>query len=403
MHVSGNFGKSYMQEIIRNFNKKICHMRKFMPRFLYLLLFLTVMFSGYALISGKTWMFKEVLYNFADIDDYKIFPNNTVAVGPPQPWNLATHFNKPVLPDTLKNLLERLQSIGVTVIKNDSLLFEKYWEGYSDTSYSGSFSVAKSITSLLIGAALKEGKIKSTEEPAGNYLPEFATGEKAKVRIIDLLTMSSGSNWDESYSNPFSVTAELYYGSDVYKTATGVKIIKQPGTYHAYKSGDTQLLGLILEKATGKSLSAYTSEKLWRPMGAVLPVLWSTDKQNGNEKAYCCFNSNARDFARIGQLMLDNGRWKGTEIITPAYYSRSIAPCMIPDDSGEPCNYYGLQWWLVPYEPGVFYARGILGQYIIVMPAQHMVMVRLGKQRSSRRFGTVPEEVNALIHWGKTL
>jgi CubicO group peptidase (beta-lactamase class C family) len=378
-------------------------MKKFLRRFLYFLLLVIIVFSGYAFISGKTWMFKEVAYNFADIDDYKIFTNNKVAVGTPQPWQLAGNFNKPVLPDSLKNLLERIQSIGLTVIKNDSLLFEKYWDGYSDTSYSGSFSMAKSITSLLIGAAIKEGKIKSADEPVGNYLPEFATGEKAKVRIVDLLTMSSGSNWDESYANPFSVTAEVYYGDDAYKTATGVQMIKQPGTFHSYKSGDSQLLGLIVEKATGRTLSAYASEKLWQPMGAEFPALWSTDKENGNEKAYCCFNSNARDFARIGQLMLDSGRWKGAEIITPAYYAQSIKPCMIPDNTGKPCSYYGLQWWLVPYEPGVFYARGILGQYIIVMPAQHMVITRLGKHRSSKKIGTVPEEVDALIQWGKAL
>jgi CubicO group peptidase (beta-lactamase class C family) len=255
----------------------------------------------------------------------------------------------------------------------------------------------------LVGVALKEGKIKSVEQPVGDYLPEFRAGEKAKVRIIDLLTMSSGSNWDESYSNPFSVTAELYYGSDAYKTATGVSIVRQPGSLHRYKSGDTQLLGLLLEKATGKSLSAYAAEKLWQPMGAEHPAFWSTDKAGGHEKAYCCFNSNARDFARIGQLMADSGRWKGTEIITPAYFSKSIRPCMIPDESGKPCDFYGWQWWLVPYEDGIFYARGILGQYIIVMPAKHMVIVRLGKHRSSTRIGTVPQEVDALIQWGKTL
>ncbi|MEP7278856.1 MAG: serine hydrolase [Bacteroidota bacterium] len=378
-------------------------MKKTLRRLLYSVLLVIIIFSGYTLIFGKTWMFKEIAYNFADIDDYKIFTNNTVAVGKPQPWNLSVGFNKPVLPDSVKRLLEQLGSVAVTVVRNDSLLFEKYWDGYSDSSWSGSFSMAKSITSLLVGAALKEGKIRSLEEPVGHYLPEFSTGEKSKVHIIDLLTMSSGSNWDESYSNPFSVTAELYYGDDAYKTATGVKIIKAPGTFYRYKSGDTQLLGLILEKATGRSLSAYASEKLWQPLGAEQPALWSTDKAGGHAKAYCCFNSNARDFARIGSLMLDSGRWKGTEIIEPAYYNRSIAPCMIPDEDGSPCDYYGFQWWLVPYEPGVFYARGILGQYIIVMPAQHMVMVRLGKHRSAKRNGTVPEEVHALIQWGKSL
>ena len=378
-------------------------MKKVLRRFFYFLVFLVLLFSGYAFISGKTWLFKEVAYNFADIDDYKIFSNNTVAAARPQPWPVAGNVNKPVLPGTLKQLLERIQSIGVAVIKNDSLLFEKYWDGYSDSSKSSSFSMAKSITSILIGVAIKEGKIKSIVEPVGNYLPEFASGEKAKLRIVDLLTMSSGSNWDESYSNPFSVTAALYYSDDVYKLATGVKIIKQPGSYHSYKSGDTQLLGLILEKATGKSLSVYASEKLWQPMGAEHPALWSTDRNGGNEKAYCCFNSNARDFARIGQLMLDSGRWKGNQIIPIDYYLKSVTPCMIPDDIDKRCNYYGFQWWLVPYEPGVFYARGILGQYIIVMPAQHMVIVRLGKHRGTNKNGTVPEEVDALIQWGKTL
>jgi CubicO group peptidase (beta-lactamase class C family) len=378
-------------------------MKKFLLRFIYLLLLLVLVFSGYAFISGKTWLFKEVAYNFADIDDYTIFSNHTVAVGQPQPWPVAEHFNRPVMPDTVKNLLEGIQSIGVAIIKNDSLLFEKYWDGYSDTSKSGSFSMAKSITSLLIGAALQEGRIKSIGEPVGNYLPEFTTGEKANVRIVDLLTMSSGTNWDESYSNPFSVTAALYYSNDVYTIATGVQMVKQPGTYHSYKSGDTQLLGLVLEKATKKTLSEYAAEKLWQPMGAEHPALWSTDRPGGHEKAYCCFNTNARDFARIGQLMLDSGRWKGTRIIPADYYSKSVAPCRIMDNSKKPCDYYGFQWWLVPYEPGVFYARGILGQYIIVMPAQRLVIVRLGKHRGARRFGTVPEEVDALIKWGKTL
>jgi CubicO group peptidase (beta-lactamase class C family) len=268
---------------------------------------------------------------------------------------------------------------------------------------SNSFSVAKSITSILIGAAIKEGKIKSVDEPVGNYLPEFKEGLAAKLRIKDLLTMSSGSNWDESYSNPLSVTTESYYGSDLYKTATGVKILKEPGTYHSYKSGDTELLGLVLEKATGKSISAYASEKLWQPLGAEHPAKWSTDKESGNEKAFCCFNTNARDFARLGQLMLDGGKWKGNTIIDSAYYMQSITRCNIPDEEGEPCNYYGYQWWIRPAFPGVFYARGILGQYIIVIPSKKIVLVRLGHKRSEQRINGAPKEIDALINWGMSL
>ena len=375
-------------------------MKKFIRVFVYVLLSIIGIFSGYALITGKLYLFEAVWYNFADIDDYKKFTNNPVVTGEPQPWDLSGDYNKNPLPAGLRKTLEDLETVAVLAIRNDSIVQEYYWDGYSDSSLSGSFSMAKSITSLLVGAALKEGKIQSLEEPVGNYLPEFKTGEKAKVRIVDLLTMSSGSNWDESYANPFSVTTELYYGHNSYKTAVGVSIIHPPGTLHVYKSGDTQLLGLVLEKATGKSLSAYASEKLWQPMGAQHAALWSTDDVGGNEKAYCCFNSNARDFARLGRLMLDSGRWKGNEIIPMEYYLNSIKPCMIPDSHGERCMYYGYQWWIVPSHPEIFYARGILGQYVIVIPSKKMILVRLGKKRSSQRIDNAPAEVDALIKWG---
>ena len=378
-------------------------MKKFIRVIVYVLLLIIVVFSAYAVVSGKKYLFEAVWYNFADIDDYKKFTNNTVVTGAPQPWNLSADYNKNPLPHDLKKMLEDLETIAVLAIKNDSILQEYYWVGYSDSSLSGSFSMAKSITSLLIGAAIKEGKIQSIEEPVGNYLPEFRTGDKAKVRIADLLTMSSGSNWDESYANPLSVTTELYYGHNAYKTAVGVSITRPPGTLHSYKSGDTQLLGLIVEKATGKSLSAYASEKLWQPLGAEHAALWSTDHIGGNEKAYCCFNSNVRDFARLGQMMLDSGRWKGNEIIPRDYYLQSIKPCMVPDAQGERCNYYGYQWWIIPSQPEIFYARGILGQYIIVIPSKKTVIVRLGKKRSEKRIENAPAEVDALIRWGAGL
>jgi len=386
------------KQVINNPN-----MKKFIRGFLYFLLLLVVVFCAYAFISGRTYLFEAVWYNFADIDDYEKFTNNTVVTGNPQPWSTAHDYNQSPLPTHLKTMLEDLQTIAVLAIKNDSIVYEQYWDGYSDSSLSSSFSMAKSITSLLVGAALKEGKIQSLEEPVGNYLPEFKEGEKAKVRIVDLLTMSSGSNWDESYANPFSVTTELYYGHDAYKTAVGVSVVQQPGTLHRYKSGDTQLLGLIVEKATGKSLSAYAAEKLWQPMGAEHAALWSTDHIGGTEKAYCCFNTNARDFARLGQLMLDSGRWKGNEIIPMDYYQKSIKPCMIPDHSGAPCNYYGYQWWIMPNQPDIFYARGILGQYVIVIPSKKVVLVRLGKKRSSQIINQAPAEVSALIDWGMKL
>lgn len=375
-------------------------MIKFLKRFFYFIIALVILFSIYAIASGKTYLFKAVYHNFANIDDYKIFDNNSVAIGKPKPWDVDSNYNKKALPAETEKLLLSLKTVGLVVVQNNKLSFEKYWEEYSDSSLSGSFSVAKSITSLLIGCAIKEGKIKSVNEPVGNYLPEFSKGDKAAVTIKDVLTMSSGTDFKESYANPLSITTELYYGSDVYKTATNVKMLNKPGTLHKYKSGDTQLLGLILAKATGKSLAEYASEKLWQPLGAVHPALWSIDHEKGYEKAYCCFNSNAKDFARIGKLMLDSGKHNGVQIIDSSYWANSIKPCGILTEKGETCNYYGFQWWIDPEHKEVFYARGILGQYIICIPSKNLVLVRLGKLTSPIRVNTVPKEVRALIDWG---
>lgn len=358
-------------------------------------------FSAYAVLFDQTYLFKAAYYNFSAIDDYTIFENNKVAKAKEdKPWSLATTYNKNAYPDSLNNLLEDLSTVGVLMIKNDSILFEKYWDGYSDSSLSGSFSVAKSITSILIGAAIKEGKIKSVEQRVGDFIPAFAVGDKAAVKIKDLLTMSSGTNWNESYWNPLAVTAEAYYGADLMKTATDVKMVDQPGSLHKYKSGDTQLLGLILEKVTGKKLSEYAAEKLWQPLGASNDALWSTDGPNGNTKAFCCFNTNTRDFARIGKFMLDSGKINGVSVIDSAYWKQSITACNIKDAKGMACNYYGYQWWLDPQHPEIFYARGILGQYIIAIPSKKIIIVRLAHKASKERVQTVPREVRSLINWG---
>jgi CubicO group peptidase (beta-lactamase class C family) len=375
-------------------------MKTILLRVFQVVLALILLIAVYAVASGKTYLFKAVIYNFAGIDDYQKFSNDTVTVAAAKPWAEGTTIKD--YPDSLNQLLEKIQTVALLVIKKDSVVLEKYWDGYSDSSLSGSFSMAKSVTSVLIGAAIKDGLIGSINDPVGKYIPEFNEGKKAAVRIVDVLTMSSGTDFDESYGNPLSVTAELYYGTDVRKTATSVNMTHEPGTLHRYKSGDTQLLGLIIEKAIGKSLAAYAAEKLWQPLGAEHPALWSNDHPGGAVKAYCCFNSNARDFARIGKLMLDSGKINGVPVIDSIYFANSIKACGIKDDEGKACDYYGYQWWLDPLHPGVFYARGILGQFIIVIPAKQMVIVRLGHKTSPReeRIRTVPKEVRYLVDWG---
>lgn len=351
-------------------------------------------------MADKNYVYKAVVYNFADIDDHTIFEQREIdAPVTAQPWPLAQQYNRVQLPQELEQLHQQLESVAFLVVKDDSILYEQYWDGYSDESLSNSFSMAKSIVSMLIGVAIEEGKIKSVEQPVGDFLPEFKKGDKAKIKLKHLLWMSSGLNWDESYSNPLSMTTEAYYGSDLRKIIKRLDAVEEPGQQWTYKSGDTQVLAFVLQEATGQSLSKYAEEKLWKPMGAAQDAEWSLDQPDGMEKAYCCFFSNARDFARLGKLYLHNGIWNGDTLVPPAYVQASLTPNgLIKASDGEQVDFYGYQWWLMPNYKGqeIFYARGILGQYIIVIPEKNIVIVRLGKQRGER-IGEHPSEVMAMI------
>ena len=321
--------------------------------------------------SGKTYVYRALYYNFAGIDDNRIFEERSIPANNPQPWPVSKKYNQVILPKAFLEKQEDLKMAAFLVVCHDSLRQEHYSEGYGPESLTNSFSVAKSVVSMLIGVALKEGRIKSVDQPVADFLPEFKEGEKSKITIRHLLTMSSGLDWDESYSNPFSMTTEAYYGEDLKTLINRQEVETEPGKAFFYKSGNTQILAFVLEEATNMNLSDYAASRLWGPLGAEKPAEWSLDKKDGVEKAYCCLYSNARDFARLGQLYLKNGIWHGDTIIDPAYVKASLTPTGLKDKlTGAEGDFYGYQWWLIPDYKGleVFYARGILGQYIVVVP-----------------------------------
>jgi len=340
------------------------------------------------ILMGKGFVYKALYYNFADIDDYKIFNNRVINKSTdPQPWLLSPDYNVKKLPSELIETMKNLKTVAFLVVKDGSIVHEEYWDGYNENSLSNSFSMAKSYVSALAGAAIKDGAIKSIEDAVGDYLPEFNEGEKKKIKVRHLLTMSSGLDWDEGYASLFSITTEAYYGNNLRKLVDKLKPQDEPGVYFEYKSGDTQILSFVIEKATGKHLADYASEKLWQPMGAVNDALWCLDKKEGDEKAYCCVNSNARDFARFGYLYLNHGNWKGNQLLDSAYVTASITPNELKDKENEKIvDYYGFSWWLIPGYKGqnIAYCRGILGQYIIVIPEKNIVIVRLGKVRGKK-------------------
>lgn len=320
------------------------------------------------------------------IDDLETFHRHTVRHDPDRVWNwpLSADYNRCQLPEPDVYYLDSLHTVAFLVIRHDSLLFETYRDGWNDTLTSNIYSATKTIVGMLAGIALDEGKIQSLDDPVSRYIPSYRKGMQADVTIRHLLTMSGGMAWDEAYSSLFSVTTHGYYGNDLYKLVTGLEVCDRPGVQYSYRSGETQLLAFVIEAATGKTLSQYAEEKLWKPMQAERDAYWLLDKQDGDEKAFCCFHTTARDVARFARLMLHRGNWNGRQLVSQAYMDEMMRPASwLKDQWGkDSLNYYGYQTWIMHYHDQVNpYMRGMLGQYIIAIPSQDAIVVRLGRKR----------------------
>ena len=372
-------------------------MKKLFFRFL---LLLVVAVAAVLFWPGNYYVRQALLHLMPKIDQYPIFENRVVKAGDPVPMPYAPGVNERRIAPRFEEDFSRYGTVAFVVLKHGQVWAEQYWEGYSDTSHSNSFSMAKSIVSLLVGCAIQDGYIRSVDQPVGDFLPEWGAFEGDTLTIRDLLTMSAGVKWDESASSLFSTTTEAYYGKDLWGLAQREILIEKPGVYFNYQSGVTQILAFVLKKATGENIADYASEKIWTPIQAEEDALWSLDHEGGMEKAYCCFNSNARDFARLGQLVLQHGYWyprRGNasdsvaariSVVDSAYIAEATTPATylkarLEDGREVPCTMYGYQFWMLDYKGlDVTYFRGILGQYIFVIPALDAVVVRLGHERS---------------------
>ena len=320
------------------------------------------------------------------IDDLETFERDTVHHDPAciRHWPHAKSYNQYRLPSEDAAYLDSLHTISFLVIHRDSILFESYRDGWNDTLTSNLYSATKTIVGLLTGIALDEGKIHSLDDPVSRYIPAYNKGRQADVTLRHLLTMSGGMAWDEAYASLFSVTTHGYYGNDLYELVTGLDVVDEPGVQFSYRSGETQLLAFALEAATGRTLSQYAEEKLWRPMQAERDAYWLLDKEDGDEKAFCCFHTTARDAARFGRLLLHHGKWNGCQVVSRAYMDEMTRPASyLKDQWGrDSLSYYGLQTWIYPYRgEAIPCMRGMLGQYIFAIPSQEAIVVRLGRKR----------------------
>ncbi|WOD45219.1 serine hydrolase domain-containing protein [Hwangdonia lutea] len=318
-------------------------------------------------------------HSTAYLEDYKKFDNQVVENGTPQPWPNHKNYNTVQESEGLKEINKANGTIAYVIIKNDSIWFENYYDGFNENSKTNSFSMAKSYVSGLMGKAIQDGYIKSLDQPVCDFLPEFCEGKAAKMTVGDLSSMASGTNWDEHYYSPLSITTRAYFDDDLEKVMLGLKVVEDPGKAFKYSSGDTQMLAMVIEKATGKKLYDYLTESFWKPLGSENPTLWQVDSEAHDlVKAYCCIASNAKDFARFGKLYKDHGKWNGKQLLDSAFVAKSIKPRF----ENYPMYGYGI-WLKTIGSKNFFMMRGHLGQYVIVEPNDNIIIVRLGHSKGN--------------------
>ena len=295
--------------------------------------------------------------------------------------------------------IEDTDTSSILVLRNGQVCYERYLlTGGRDVQWM-SFSVAKSFTSALIGIAVEEGFIESIEDSFTRYVPSLDGSAYEGVRIKDVLQMSSGVRWREDYSDP---SAEIHdfgavmAGKQSFETfLAGMKREYEPGTKCVYNSADTQALGLLLVKATGRSISDYMQEKLCEPLGMEAAGYWLLDC-DGLEMAAGGVNLVARDFAKIGELYRNKGLWNGKQVVPREWVAASISSDV---DHTKPGNVivgdhafklgYGYQWWLPDGDRGEFSAIGIYNQFVYVDPSRNVVIVKLS---ANRAYGTTSDE-----------
>ena len=294
------------------------------------------------------------------------FPG-TVAKASPRPYPLRP--GKPLKLDGVESFMAANNTAGLIVVQNGRIRLERYARGYSRQGRYTSFSVAKSLTSTLVGAAVKDGFIKSVDDPVTRYIPELSGSAYDGVTVRQVLTMTSGVKWNEDYTDPNSDVARMYskpVAAGMDPTVAYLRTLTReapPGTKWVYKTGETNLIGVLVTKATGKRLTDYAEAKIWRPFGMERDLFWMVD-QSGQNIGGCCLSASLRDYARIGQFALGGG--KG---VVPDGWFADATRAWSPVGDGRG---YGYQWWT--NADGSFQAQGIFGQLIHIDPKRNLVV-----------------------------
>ena len=319
----------------------------------------------------------------------EIFPARTVARGAQVRPLRHTEAAVPVIryrfegqESGLDDYLSRNRTTGLLILKNDTIVTERYQYDRRPEHRMASYSMAKTIVAMLVGVALSEGRIRSLDDRAEKYVSELNGTPYGETALRHLLTMSSGVRFTENYSGADDV-ATLVRLSALGESEGGAATLapfrtreRPPGQKFSYSSAETQVLGLVLRAATGKPLAGYFSERIWQPMGAEADASWIVDK-GGYEAAYFGVNATLRDYARLGLLLATDGVRDGREIIPAGWVHAATTPPakqFAPGHTGSLLG-YGYQTWIVPGRERQFMLRGLRGQAVLVHPKSKVVMV----------------------------
>jgi CubicO group peptidase (beta-lactamase class C family) len=298
-------------------------------------------------------------------------------IWPGDDWEMSTPEAEGMNAAQLEDVAAYCEEHGcraVVIIRHGRIVWERYWDGWDEDSTDISWSMAKSITSALVGIAIGEGKIESLDQSAADFIEEWRGTDREKITLRNLISMTSGLSWSMIYDPPSGDTVKMLGSDDRVGYAVAQPLYREPGSDWYYSDGDAESFSRILKAATGMEASEYAQQKLFGPIG-IEGATWLTDEV-GQTMTFCCVYTTARDFARFGYLFLRNGRWGDQQVVPEAWVRESTRPSQWENPQ------YGYYWWLldladVPED--TYSALGFQTKRIHVIPSLDIVAVRLGK------------------------
>ncbi|MDJ0649206.1 MAG: serine hydrolase [Xenococcaceae cyanobacterium MO_188.B19] len=364
--------------------------------------------GGLAIASNWTFIRRVLTYPEDPITNVKWYQTLETVAGNPD--DLIQKTSSSIDQDTLNQITdyaEASNSSALLVIHQGQLVLERYWGEFTPSSTFNAMSMSKTITALLIGIAIAQGDIESELEPVANYIQEWSDDERRKITIQDLLYMQSGLRNQDNTNNPNSDLVKMFAGTDVDAISLKIPAVQEPRQAFDYNNANTQILSEVLERATDKRYADYLSNNLWKPLQANNANLW-LDRPQGNAKAFCCLFATPRDWARIGQLFLDQGTVNNKQIVRSAWLDKMIQPSPLEAK-------YGYHIWLqarTQQKPGVYdktaskpflaqdtiYLDGASRQRVYIIPSLELVIVRVGEKPDQWDDSVIPNTlVNSLL------